>query len=715
MRRLRWILTLLLALPSAIQAAEAPAVFDIPKLNQINVDGDVTDWGDQGFRIDVLAPADGRIVASKDFDAAVRLAWNDQGLLARVSVADDVIRESDDDDKLADGDSVEFILVGPVGAIRYVVAPGVDGKHKAPRHLFQDHSQQKPVQALGYIAPTIASRKTSAGYLIEALIPNAALRPNEVRQIVGVQIIINDSDRPNQRARHMWYPADDTADHPEHAHGIRLDHKTSLPVRAAVSGVYENLRRSRVTVLTEAAGLGERVEISEGLSLKDVAESKEIKLPLALSKVERIADRYGAYLNFPMPPLGRSPKPLTVYVASSAVAQITPLDVERRRRAALSNVDICFKPAVFSGEAFPRCDFVDPSYARDLIGGGYTLKASFFDAEYKAVETPAKPGRYGAVVGIRTDERVELPSRLITLYKLKEAGAWRASEFDAKIELPPQTGIDPQVAREQRQGLTDYARDRFVQGLSFEPDAPLLFAALAESKPGGPLLAGRSSIWAIDQRWWFPLKQKLWHDHYRYLIDLPDISPKDASRKLPLLLFLHGSGERGNDLDQVRTHGPPMLVAEGKKFPFIVCSPQCPAGEWWSAQQLRRLLDEVAAEYPVDADRVYLTGLSMGGYGVWELAAEYPQRFAAIVPICGAGSPQDADRLKSIPAWIFHGQQDPVVPFQRSVEMAEALKKAGGAVKFTPDPKAGHDSWTAAYGNPELYDWLLQQKSDLQH
>jgi YD repeat-containing protein len=201
MRLRRWILTSLLALPSAIQAADRPPIFDIPKFNDVKIDADITDWADHGFRIDLLAPADGQIVSSKDFDAAVRLGWNDQGLLARVSVADDVIRESDDDDKLAGGDSVEFILVGPVGAIRYVVAPGVDGKHKAPRHLFQDHSQQKPVQALGNIAPTIASRKTSAGYLIEALIPNAALRPNEVRQIVGVQIIINDSDRPNQRAR----------------------------------------------------------------------------------------------------------------------------------------------------------------------------------------------------------------------------------------------------------------------------------------------------------------------------------------------------------------------------------------------------------------------------------------------------------------------------------------------------------------------------------
>jgi pimeloyl-ACP methyl ester carboxylesterase len=708
MRRRRWILTLLLLLPSAIQAAEVPAVFEIPKLNNIKIDGDITDWR-QGFRIEVLAPADGRIVSPADFDAIIGLAWTDGGLLAIVTVADDVLHESDDDDKLADGDSIEFILCFPTGPIRYTIAPGVDPKHKALRRQVDDRRQAPLNDQDKSVEPRAASRKSGAGYVVEAFLPTTPLRPFDA-QVLGFQIIINDSDAPNQRKRHIWYPADDTFDHPQHAHAIHLGQQTSPPVQTAVAGVYENLRHSRVTVLTQATALGDRVEINDGPSLKEIAGSQVIKLPLALGNIDQINDRWGAYLNFPLPPLGRRPKPLAVYVDSKPVAQLTPLDIERRRRAALSNIDICFKPAVFSSDAFPRCDFVDPGYARDLIGGGYTLKASFFDGDCQSVGAPTKPGRYAAVVSIRTDEGVELPSRLVTLFKLKEPAAWRANEFDAKIELPPQSGIDPQVAREQKQTLADYAKDRFVQGLSFEPDAPLLFAALAESKPAGPLLAGRNSIWADDQRWWFPLKQKLGRERYRYLIDLPDIAPKDASRKLPLLLFLHGSGERGEDLDQVRTHGPPKLIADGKKFPFIVCSPQCPAGEWWSAQQLDRLLDEVIAEYPVDRDRIYLTGLSMGGYGVWELAAEYPQRFAAIVPICGAGSPQDAARLKDIPTWIFHGQRDPVVPFQRSVEMADALKKAGGTVKFTPDPNAGHDSWTAAYNDPELYEWLLRQK-----
>jgi predicted peptidase len=120
------------------------------------------------------------------------------------------------------------------------------------------------------------------------------------------------------------------------------------------------------------------------------------------------------------------------------------------------------------------------------------------------------------------------------------------------------------------------------------------------------------------------------------------------------------------------------------------------------------LLDEVQSKYKVDPDRVYLTGLSMGGFGTWETATQYPERFAAIVPICGGGRPYTVARLKNLPTWVFHGEKDNVVPIKRSEEMVDALKKAGGDVKFTRYPEAGHDSWTETYNNPELYDWFLK-------
>lgn len=195
-----------------------------------------------------------------------------------------------------------------------------------------------------------------------------------------------------------------------------------------------------------------------------------------------------------------------------------------------------------------------------------------------------------------------------------------------------------------------------------------------------------------------------------YLLYLPsDYEKKDA---WPLLLFLHGAGERGNDLELVKKHGPPKLIDAGKDFPMVVVSPQCPDDQWWEPVSLSALLDEITAKHRIDKERIYVTGLSMGGFGTWALAAHTPHRFAAVAPICGGGEPITARRIKQIPAWVFHGAKDEVVPLDRSEQMVKALQANGGNVKMTVYPEAGHDSWTATYDNPQFVEWLLAQKRD---
>ena len=178
----------------------------------------------------------------------------------------------------------------------------------------------------------------------------------------------------------------------------------------------------------------------------------------------------------------------------------------------------------------------------------------------------------------------------------------------------------------------------------------------------------------------------------------------------PLLLFLHGAGERGDSLALVNVHGPPKLIEEGQGFPFIVVSPQCPEDQWWSVKTLDKLLNDIVAQYRVDEDRIYVTGLSLGGYGTWDLAARFPNRFAAIAPICGGGEPSRACRFKHLPVWAFHGAQDEVVPLERSQEMVDALQQCGSDARLTTYSDAGHDSWTETYDNPELYEWLLSHR-----
>jgi predicted peptidase len=197
-----------------------------------------------------------------------------------------------------------------------------------------------------------------------------------------------------------------------------------------------------------------------------------------------------------------------------------------------------------------------------------------------------------------------------------------------------------------------------------------------------------------------------------YLLYLPK-DYDDSDKLFPLVLFLHGMGERGTDIEKVKTHGIPKLISEGKEFPFIVVSPQCPDEYFWNDDVLIALLDEIEENYRVDKNRIYVTGLSMGGHGTWTLALAQPNRFAAIAPVCGWGHPVEFCKLAHMPIWVFHGAKDFVVPLSLSEQIVEQLKACGSTkVKFTIYPEATHDSWTETYNNEELYKWFLEQTLD---
>ena len=218
---------------------------------------------------------------------------------------------------------------------------------------------------------------------------------------------------------------------------------------------------------------------------------------------------------------------------------------------------------------------------------------------------------------------------------------------------------------------------------------------------------------------------------YRYLLFLPGGYEADPARRWPVLLFLHGAGERGSDPWLVAKHGPAKLVRGGADLPeaekagaaaarqFLIVAPQCPAGATWDTEILLALLDEVQRTRRTDPARTYVTGLSMGGYGTWSLIARAPQRFAAAVPICGGGQTIELlvagkahqEAVKTLGVWAFHGGRDPTVPLGESERMVAALRRAGHAgVRLTTYPEAKHDSWTATYANPEVYAWLLQHR-----
>lgn len=196
--------------------------------------------------------------------------------------------------------------------------------------------------------------------------------------------------------------------------------------------------------------------------------------------------------------------------------------------------------------------------------------------------------------------------------------------------------------------------------------------------------------------------------HVGYLAYVPQDYDKDPSKKWPLIIFLHGSGERGTDLELLKKHGPPK-IAEEKQLPFVILSPQCPPHRTWDIPVLALWLDNMMTKYRIDPDRVYLTGLSMGGFGTWAWAESQPHRFAAIAPMSGGGDTWRAHSLKDMPIWDFHGEADPVVPIAASEAIVDAVKKTGNnEVKFTRYPNVGHDCWSLAYNDPELYEWFLK-------
>jgi predicted peptidase len=196
-----------------------------------------------------------------------------------------------------------------------------------------------------------------------------------------------------------------------------------------------------------------------------------------------------------------------------------------------------------------------------------------------------------------------------------------------------------------------------------------------------------------------------------YLLYLPKELDAKADKKWPVILFLHGRGESRGPLSIVAKWGPPRMAERGDNLPYIVISPQCPASSRWTADEQQagvlNLLDHICEKYPVDTSRIYLTGLSMGGYGSWKLAADHGQRFAAVAPVCGRGNPADGGKLKDLPIWVFHGTEDRAVDYQHSVDMVEAIEKAGGKkVRFTSMKHVGHNCWSAAYATPELFQWF---------
>ena len=206
-----------------------------------------------------------------------------------------------------------------------------------------------------------------------------------------------------------------------------------------------------------------------------------------------------------------------------------------------------------------------------------------------------------------------------------------------------------------------------------------------------------------------------WNSEVFYNFSYVTYLPKDYDEKktYPLVFFLHGAGERGDDLDVASRHGFMKYVREeGKDYPFIFVAPQCPNNKYWGCytESLIAFLDYICDTLPVDLNRVYLTGLSMGGTGTFMLAMAAPERFAAIAPVCGSGIYWYGEVFVDIPVYMYHGDCDDIVPIQESISMLNSINKRGGNAKLKICYGVGHNAWDIAYAGDELAEWLLSHK-----
>lgn len=372
----------------------------------------------------------------------------------------------------------------------------------------------------------------------------------------------------------------------------------------------------------------------------------------------------------------------------------------------LEQQPVVAESAIFVGPAFPRIDFLYRELVEAALGS-YTLTVRYFDSAWNEVTKAGAAGRYGAWVEIQfanglTDQRRVTLFKTASGYKPHDDPYRFTIEFPSAFVLPRET-----VAREQWN--VDYLMNWLMGDAARQSDRAAVLAATLHDYTRDPARWHGFNYWHVQEGWWTGLEKKLgrWSDYPR-LETLPQGYDDIPLKRWPLLLFLHGTYECGTDLALLRDQGPQGAIARGRALPFIVVSPQCPKGSSWSTEKLRRLLEQVEMLYRVDPQRIYITGLSMGGFSTLQLAASFPEKFAAIAPLSAGETPEIAERLKTVPTWFFHGADDTIVPARHAAAVAERMEALGAEVKLTIQPGVGHEGWNKIYDDPALYDWFLQ-------
>jgi len=360
----------------------------------------------------------------------------------------------------------------------------------------------------------------------------------------------------------------------------------------------------------------------------------------------------------------------------------------------IQRLDLCLKDItgnVFGSERtqFPPVQWQNPYEVEKLLGR-FPLQVRWFNAQGQAVDSPQGVGYYTALCAGLSPDGVVIR---------------RAKRFICGgATSPPRLGPGESPAPVSESDLAE----SLVKIINDGADDAVGLSYVARTESHGAPITLPSGRYARHMDRSLRKGQTC-----LYWLDLPQ-GYGETEQKWPVILFLHGSFAQGRDLSRIGKPLPPPVEEIRKDFPFIVVTPQCPDEyDAWPSDLLADLIDDVVQKYAVDARQVYITGVSLGGRGSWSFACDYPERVAAVVPVCGTyDHPERICRIKDVPVWAFHGDQDRVVSFAATKKMVEGLKACGGNCRFTVYKGAGHGISGRVYRTKELYEWLLQQRND---
>jgi pimeloyl-ACP methyl ester carboxylesterase len=690
---------LVLAAVGAVSAvmAEEVRVFDVPRLDGVVIDGQDDDWREGGFVVETMSSVDGWMRPVDDMDIRVRLGWHDQGLLVLIRVTDDQYLEEAQTNQLYEGDSVEIYLADKWGGrqmIQAVIAPGLADDQPALRCRLYDYRLDA---ALRTNAPSLlaARTKVAGGYLLEALLPwqNLGIAPTGGTE-VACQLFVNDRDPGKPDFRAVWYPAVGTYRDTTRMYRLRLAGQASAPCAAVAHG------------FVQLSEVWFRIAAAARLAGKPVVVRYNNK-----TIVEGVTTAYGgrsyACLKAALPAGGDEMSRFEVQVDGQMLDAVTLLDLENERGEQKIPLKYGFYPFCFPGSRLPSGGFHD-ALALERMLGPHEVRVAYYDGSFRRVTSAAQPGRYGAVVTITP--RFHPPMwRFFTLFNTTNQVAWKNLEMGVELKLPEGLGLKPEMLDYQAEAVGRFARAMLLEGMAEREEGAALLAWLA-APPDEPPFTERNSAWSYNQRWQHELRRASGSlAPLKYWVELPKGYEAQGRRNYPTIIYLHGIGDRGAPVAALAGAAAVRQPGVCKPDTFLVIAPRCPTESNWSVTALEDLLDEVIAKYPVDELRVYLTGVSTGGFACWAMLAEHPELFAAVVPIGGGGDVREVERFASVPVWVVHGALDDVIPPERSREMVAALRNVRGRVRFDELPKAGHRCWETVYASPELYDWLLQQ------